>query len=278
MILGRTASTQERVERRGRLDRGSAVKGFVPAGAIRLIGWDRDSIVITGVVGRGEKFFFGGGRGGVKFGVEDSAIDAESQPSYFDVYLPKTSQVSVKTVSGTIVAVDVSGWFYTVAGRIEISGRSREIEAEAMDGSVFVTAIARWVRARTASGQIRLSGNIEDAAASSVSGPISVSTAGLVRGQFGSVTGNILFTAALPDRGVFSFDNHSGSVELRLRPAAIGNFSITTVQGSIENGLVAFQPAGAPRGRPQSLGFRLGSGGSYVTIRTYKGTIILGRS
>jgi DUF4097 and DUF4098 domain-containing protein YvlB len=178
-------------------------------------------------------------------------------------------------VSANIQAVDASGWFYTVGGSISVAGRVGEVEAEAMDGSVSVTATARWVRARTASGTLRLTGDIEDATASSITGSVFISSSGLARGQFGSVTGDIVFTAPLEEGGVFSFDNHSGSVELRLAPSAAGSFSVTTISGVIENALVAARPAGGQTGRGQSIVFRLGSGGSHVTIRTFKGTIRL---
>jgi hypothetical protein len=122
---------------------------------------------------------------------------------------------------------------------------------------------------------VRLTGAIEDAAASSITGPMSISSSGIARGQFGSVTGDIVFSAPLGERGVFSFDNHSGSVELRLAPSAAGSFSVTTISGVIENDIVAARPAAGEAGRGQTIAFRLGEGGSHVTIRTFKGTIRL---
>jgi len=266
---------QTSVERRIALDPGAAIKGFVPAGSVRIIGWDRDSLVITGTVSSSDRFYFGGGRSGVKFGIEARSSGAESHPSRLVIHLPRSSQLSMKGVSANIQAVDASGWFYTVGGNIDIAGRVGEIEAEAMDGNVSVSATARWVRARTASGTLRLTGAIEDAAASSITGQIFVSSRGIVRGQFGSVTGDIVFTAPLGERGIFSFDNHSGSVELRLAPSAAGTFSVTTISGVIENAVVAARPAAGQAGRGQTIAFRLGDGGSHVTIRTFKGTVRL---
>ena len=269
------APAQTSVERRMALNPGAAVKGFVPAGTVRIIGWDRDSLVITGSVAPSERFYFGGGRAGVKFGVEARSAGAESRPSHLVIHVPKRSQISMKGASANIQAVDASGWFYTVGGNISVAGRVGEVEAEAMDGSVSVTATARWVRARTVSGTMRLTGDIEDATASSITGRVFISSSGLARGQFGSVTGDIVFTAPLGEGGVFSFDNHSGSVELRLARSAAGSFSVTTISGAIENALVAARPAGGQSGRGQSIVFRLGNGGSHVTIRTFKGTIRL---
>ena len=274
-MLASTVPAQTSVERRIALNPGAAIKGFVPAGSVRIIGWDRDSLVITGSVAASDRFYFGGGRSGVKFGIESRSSGAESPPSRLVVHLPRSSQLSMKGVSASIRAVDASGWFYTVGGDIDIVGRVGEVEAEAMDGNVSVSATARWVRARTASGTVRLTGTIEDAAASSVTGPIFVSSSGVVRGQFGSVAGDIVFTAPLGERGIFSFDNHSGTVELRLGSSAAGTFSVTTISGVIENAVIAARPALGQSGRGQTIAFRLGDGGSHVTIRTFKGTVRL---
>jgi hypothetical protein len=270
-----SVSAQTSVERRIALNPGASIKGFVPAGSVRVIGWDRDSLVITGTVSSGDQFYFGGGRSGVKFGIEARSPGGESRPSRLVIHLPRSSPLSMKGVSANLQAVDASGWFYTVGGNIDIAGRVGEVEAEAMDGNVSVSATARWIRARTASGTLRLTGAIEDAAASSITGPLFVSSSGIVRGQFGSVTGDIVFTAPLGERGIFSFDDHSGSVELRLAPSAAGTFSVTTISGVIENEVIAARPAAGQTGRGQTIAFRLGDGGAHVTIRTFKGTVRL---
>lgn len=277
MTLGTStpAQTQTRVERRVPLDRDGMVKAFVPAGTVTIVGWDRDSLVITGTVAQGERFYFGGGRAGVKFGVEPQSPNAESRPAHLVIHLPRNSSLSMRGVSATIQATDASGSFYSVGGDITIAGRVGEVDVEAMDGDISILAHARWAHARTTSGEVRLGGEIEDAAASSVTGRVFVSTTGLTSGQFGSVTGDIVFAAPLGAGGAFSFDDHSGAVELQLQPSAAGSFSLTTISGSIENDVAAARPAAGSGGRGQTLAFRLGTGGPHVTVRTFKGPIRL---
>lgn len=275
MVVAERAVAQAHVERRVALNAGAMIKGFVPAGSVRIIGWDRDSLVITGSIASADRLFFGGGGAGVKFVVESRSGGAESPATHLVIHLPRKSQMSMKGVSATIEATDASGSFYSVSGDVTIAGDVGEVEAEAMDGSVTVTAHARWVRARTASGTLRLTGEIVDAAASSITGPVFVSSSGLASGQFGSVAGDIVFAAPLREGGVFAFDNHSGAIELRLGPSAAGSFSMTTIAGRIENEMVATRPAGGQSGRGQSVAFQLGVGGSHVTVRTFKGTIRL---
>lgn len=271
------AHAQGRIERRMAVNPNASVKAFVPAGSVRLVGWDRDSLVIVGTLGRGAHFSFGGDRRGVKFDVSDDAPSQNSQPSHFDVYVPRASRVSVKCVSANIDASDVSGWFYTVRGHIQLRGHASEVEAEAMDGDIAMDVTAPWVRARTGSGTLRLGGRVQDAAASSVTGPVMISAVGLRRGNFGSVTGNVLFEAPLGEGGIFDFDDHSGTVELRLPPTTAGSFQLTTIEGTIDNNITSLRPASMGTGRGQTLAFRIGTGGAHVTVRTFKGAIRLRR-
>lgn len=271
------AHAQGRIERRLAFNPNASVKAFVPAGSVRLVGWDRDSLVIIGTLGRGAHFSFGGDRRGAKFEVSDDASGQNSRPSHFDVYVPKASRVGVKCVSANIDASDVSGWFYTVSGHIHLRGSASEVEAEAMDGDVAVAVSAPWVRARTGSGTLRLGGRVQDAAASSITGAVMISAAGLTRGQFGSVTGNVLFEAPLGEGGIFDFDDHSGTVELRLPPTTAGSFQLTTIEGTIDNNITSLRPASMGASRGETLAFRIGTGGAHVTVRTFKGAIRLRR-
>jgi hypothetical protein len=267
-------SSGQRIERRLAVGANASIKAFVPTGSVSVVTWDRDSVVVTGTVADGETFFFGGNRRGAKFGVEGSN-SRESAPSHLVIHVPTTSLVSIKCASADIDATNASGWFYTVDGNIRLSGHSREVEAEAMSGDITMTVSAPWVRARTGSGTLTLGGQVTDADASSITGPVLISAAGLTRGKFGSVTGNVVFAAALGDGGIFDFDNHSGAVELRLPSATAGSFQLTTVEGTIDDNITALKPASLSASRGQTLAFRLGSGGAHVTVRTFKGTIRL---
>ena len=155
-VASGSAGAQLPVLRARALDATAAVKIFNPAGSIRLVGWDRDSIVVRGRVARGERFFFGGSASGVKLGIEDATIGADSRPSELVVYLPRASRISAKSASADIAGIDVSGWFYSVTGSIRLAGAATSIEAETMDGSIDPDDAVPWVRARTGNGTLPL--------------------------------------------------------------------------------------------------------------------------
>jgi hypothetical protein len=73
----------------------AALKMWHPAGRVRLIAWDRDSVVVRGRVARKEHFFFGGDTTAFKLGIEGRQASATDKGSDVVVYLPRRCKVSV---------------------------------------------------------------------------------------------------------------------------------------------------------------------------------------
>ena len=272
-----TVGAQQKIQRRIAVNPDVSVKVWIPSGSIRLVGWDRDSLVVEGTIGAGGTLYFGGAGSAAKFGVEDATGVNPSIGTMLVAYLPRGARVSVRSVTGSIEATDISGAFNTVGGDIRISGTAQEVNAEAMDGDVRIDAAAPHVRARTASGSLTVGGRSEDIAASTVSGAMTVETRGIVQGRFESVTGSITLGARL-DRGAgIEIDNHSGSVELRLQSPLAGDLDLTSVTGKITNGLDKRLPVAGSKGKGQELKLDTGRAGPSITVRTFKGPIVLRR-
>jgi hypothetical protein len=250
----------------------AAFKIWVPDGEIRMIAWDRDSLVVRGHIARGDNFFLGGNPAGMKFGVEHPGTDGSEGKSTIVVYLPRAAQVSVKTVTATLTATNVSGSFYSVSGSMRLSGASSSVEAETMTGSLDLDVATPWLRARTGDGHLLLRGAPEDVDVSTVGGTLDVATTAVRRGQFGSVSGDIHYAGAPLFGAIMEFSSHSGNVELMMPRSVSGVFMLTSITGLIENGLSNLRPVAS---QPHSLRVSLGRGGSQVTVRTYKGSIRL---
>jgi len=249
------------------------VKLWNPAGSVRIVGWDRDSIVVRGRVTVGQRFFFGGSADGVKLGLEDRVDGGDSPPADLVVYVPRRARLSVRTASASITATDASGAFYSVSGAVQISGAASSVEAETMDGDMILDVATPWIRARTGDGRLLIRGNPESVDASTVAGALDVATPGLRRGRFASVTGNIRLLGAPAADGILDLSNHGGSVDLLLPRGAGGVFDLSTVTGEIENAFTRVRPVADNGGR--SLHVELGRGGGHVTVRTFRGTIRL---
>lgn len=252
------------------LDSRASVKVFNPTGAVQLVGWDRDSLEVRGIVSPRSGYYVAGDAKGVKLGVNEA--DAGAPPAHGDItiHLPRGASVSVKTVNGAIDATDATGWFYTIAGAVRMRGTAKSIEIETMRGDVELNAAVPWLRARAGSGHVSVHGAAQDVDVSTISGSLDVATGEIARGQFASVSGDIHCVGAPAAGAILDFSDHSGAVEFALPRSATGRFTLSSVTGTIVNGFTSVRPVSRDQ---RSVRFTLGRGDADVTVRTFKGAI-----
>jgi hypothetical protein len=253
------------------------IKIFSPAGSVRITAWDKDSLIVRGRVARGEHFYLSGDHKGIKLGIMQHTDDAMPAPSTFEIMVPRGSSVSVKTVTADVTASGVSGWFYSVSGKLALDGTARDVDAQTIDGDIMLALTAPVVRAQTGDGKITMRGAPEDVDLSTVGGALDVETPFIVRGRFASVAGEIRFTGAPVAGGVLDFTNHSGAVVMVMPRDVAGVFELSTIMGTIANGMSAVRAINAPSGQGSSVRITLGGreGAGRVTVRTFLGGIVL---
>jgi DUF4097 and DUF4098 domain-containing protein YvlB len=243
------------------------IKIYNPTGRTRFVGWDRDSLLVRGKLARRSDFSCGGGGMGAKLNIAETSGRAD-----LVMYLPRRGSVSVKSISADIVGENISGWFYSVSGNIRLSGHATSIEAESMNGNLDLNVSVPWIKARTGGGHLLLRGEPQDADVSTVGGTLSIATNTVLRGQFGSVTGDIHYASTPAASAIIEFSSHSGTVDLLMPAAASAAVSLSSISGSIENGFTSIRPTSAS---PRSMKISLGRGDAQLTVRTFKGTIRL---
>ncbi len=274
--LTSTAAAQSRFNRRLPLAPEGTIRIHNLAGIVRLHGWDRDSIVATGEVGRGSKgFFMGGDRTAVKLGIDIPNDDVTTaEPSTLDVWVPAGSRVRVKSTRGMIVVDGVTGALDlgSTSGNITVTGVPRELTVETMDGDIELDGAIVWLRARSAGGDITIRGGAEDLVSASVSGAVTV-TGGPVRAaRLETMTGNIVFEASIARGAVLDLGTHSGAVRVLLPKGSTPTVEATTVAAPIDNNLT---PQRAMiRGDGRELALSLG-GDARLTVRSFKGAVTL---
>lgn len=249
--------------------------------SVRIIGWDKDSIALTGGIGAGSRMDGGALAGvgpvqGMKFFVE-APDEAAVRANKFELRVPARARVWIKAGSADIEASGVTGGLdlNIVGGSVRVSGKPRELIVESMDGGVTVDGTPEFARLKTATGDIELQGGGEDVTLTTVSGAIRASDGTVQRGRFESVTGPITYAATLARGGDVRFDTHSGSIELRLAPRAELEVDAASVTGTIENAWNRSRPVAGREGRGMELGTSSGMGGGRVSIRSFKGSIRL---
>jgi len=270
-------ATGQRVERKLAIDPDASIRIYNLNGSVRVEGWDRDTISVVATIGDPLKnrFFFGGGVHGAKMGIE-SPMELDQAPAHLIVKVPTRARLWIKAatasidLSGLEGGVDVS----STSGNIRFEGNPDQLNLETMDGSIEVTATGPWIRTKTASGAITLRGQGEDVGATTVSGDINLLSTGMRRLRMETVSGRLNFSGSLARDGALTAESHSGPVDLLLPADLSAEFDLTTYQGTITNG---FAPERRPtrQGEGQELHITVDTGTANVTVRTFKGPIIL---
>ncbi|MGH7586845.1 MAG: hypothetical protein ACREMH_11395 [Gemmatimonadales bacterium] len=279
LALVAPAAAAQEISRGFRIDDDAAIRIFNLGGTITVRGWDRDSIAITGRVPAADATFYAGGQGaGAKLGVEPKGKGTVPPRSDLRVFVPRNARVWIKTDEAVIDVAGVAGQVdaFSVGGRVKVTGPVRALSIESMDGAVEVEGQMGWVRLKSAGGAVRFSGASDDLAASSVSGTVVVAAIRVGRGRIETVTGDIRFSG-LPERtGTLAFETHAGRTEVLLPRNAAVDVDLNTLGGTITNTFTQRQPKPGQAGRGSVLTFATDIGGAAVSVRSFKGDILVG--
>src|SRR6266704_3802226 len=286
-LLARPGTAQERVEARFALDGRGSVRIMNPFGRIRVTGWDSESLAVSGRLAPQAGRFYAAGDAQVrKLGVDVPLEQGAAGRAELEVRVPRRASVWVKSATADIAVEGVDGTLdlSSVSGAVHVVGTPQDVTAETMDGDVEIAGGTGRARVKTVSGGILLRGASEDLGASTLSGTIVVRAAGwqrggtgVQRGKFESVTGDIRFEGDVGRGGVVELESQSGKVEVRVPPppSTVADFDLLTIGGSISNTLTAAAPQQRAAGIGQELRFSTGTGGAQITVRSFKGPILL---
>jgi hypothetical protein len=279
-LFSNSALAQRKLNERRAVVPNGFMRIFSLSGSVTVIGWDRDSLVVTGTVWEpsGDRFAVGVTPKGAKLGLWSDS-DAPTKPSHIVVYVPSRSQVWVKTTSADIRVSKVSGGLdlFSVSGSITIGDAPREVYAETMGGDVVLDANTSSARIKTAGGTLRVTGTIADLTAVTVSGPINVASANFQRARIESVDGDIRISGAIPRGSGLDVTNHAGAIDLLLPPDATADFAVSLYSGELVDEFgVAKKQVGGSKMKARELVFALGEKPvARVSLRSFKGRIAL---
>lgn len=255
-----------------------SIKLFAAVGDIRVIGWDRDSVELTGIVPTGVKAqLFGGSPSerarGLKMFVE-APSEQSGREGKLVLRVPHGARVWLKTGSADMDVTGVTGGLdmNVVGGSITVHGSPREVRAESMDGSVTIDGAPEWLRAKTATGDIMIRGGM-DVGASTISGTIRTSGGEVERAKLESTTGAISFASRLARGASVELETHSGPIDIQVSFKADVDLDVATMTGAIDNQWSRPRPVAGREGRGMTLQTSGGMGGPKIAARSFKGTV-----
>ena len=272
-----SAGAQQAITRGWPLNADGAVKIHNDVGTVRVIGWDRDSVALSGTVATGVSIFGGGDRTGVKLGVEGK-MSKNLSASDLVVYVPARARVWIRTASSSVDvsayagALDVS----SVSGAVKVQGTPAELRVESMNGALDITASPAYLRLKSATGAISWNGSSDDVGITSVSGRTTVNAGSVQRGRFESIDGEIRYSGSVRANGSIAVDTHSGNVLLAFTQGTSVQLDVSA-RGCELFGVTQGQERAAktplpPKGYFKALGKPSVTAPSF-TVRTYKGYV-----
>jgi len=248
------------------------------SGSVTVTGWDRDSVAVTGTLGRNvEELIFERNGDKVKIKVEVPRRGGRGIDSDLNINVPKGSSLDIGTVSAHIEVTEVSGeqGLHAVSGNIATEYFGEDVSAESVSGDVEVSGnnADGEVEASTVSGSVtvfRASGSVS---AESVSGRVTVDEGSFERAELGSVNGRVSFGGELRDGGRLEIETVNGPVIIKFTNDVSGRFDIDTLNGAIKSCDGPKAKRTSKYGPGWELEYETGDGDSRVDVSTINGGV-----
>ena len=160
----------------------------------------------------------------------------------------------------------------TVSANIDVTGLRGDVRLESVSGNVTVDT-AGSVRAKTVSGEVKVKSGGPDVDASSVSGDLEIAAATLKDAQFETVSGDIRIDAGTAPQGRLDAKAVSGTIELRIPAGAGADFDVSTFSGDIRNELGPEARRKSEHGPGMELRFQSGDGSARMYLKSFSGDV-----
>jgi DUF4097 and DUF4098 domain-containing protein YvlB len=267
----------ERVDARRAAATDAIVEIDGAGGSLRIVGWDKAEVWVTGTLGDGaEGLELSGSSRRISVDVETMG-HPDSVKSDLEVHVPAGARVEVSAMSADITVTSVTGTVTadTVAGDVSVTGSAKEISLESVNGSVTAACACARAHVESVNGAVTVTGGHGEIEASTVNGALTVTGGKFERAKLETVNGRITFDGELVPRATLGIESVGGSVELRLPAGTDADFTINTFSGSIRNDWGEEGRRTSRYTREQELSFTAGSGGASVDVQTLSGNVIL---
>lgn len=246
------------------------------AGEIKIKGWQRNEVHLTGKLG-------------------DSVDELEINASGANLQITVVNR-DERNIDSTVLVLRVPAGAnieaYAVSADIEISGMDTEkLTATSVSGDVEVQAKSQWVSlesvsgdvgfsgqtprisAESVSGDIELSGLSGDIEATTVSGDMQLAVEVMDNGKFETVSGDIRISAQLSASGRLSAESMSGDVVVSLPASQSGLFRAQSFSGRITTDFGSVSQA--KHGPGSHLKHMAGNDGAEIRLESFSGNIKL---
>lgn len=309
LLAAAPAQAQRQVNERADASASGAVEIMMHQGSLRVVGWNRREVQVTGTVSRADdrvELERGGNSVQVRVAGRRGGRGGHAN---LEVRVPAGSRLEVTAQSAPITISGVTGAIEAVShsGGVRVQGNPRTVEIVSHSGGVTVDGQTDRLSVTAMSGPVRVNGNVRQRAeieamsgpvdlagtvgevdVTALSGPVRIANAtGRVeveaisgnvtlngtrlRGNVETVSGNIVVSGSVG--GALNLESHGGNVELKLPDGAGAQVQVSTFNGGFRSDF----GEGTVRGSRGDRHVAIGRGGPTVSITTFSGGVKLSR-
>ena len=246
------------------------------AGIVRVTGWDKREVKVTGELGDGAdrvEVRAEYGRVLVRVLMPRSSTTANTE---LIVNAPADSRLEVETVSAAVQIANMSGSqrVNTVSGDVITFSAGDKLQVKSASGDVTVTGNGKTYDATVSSvsGDVSIKGLTGEVNAKSVSGDVSLKGIDISQVRLSSTTGNLLLEASVNSAPDLVLESISGDVQIEIDGDLSGEFNLKTTSGEIKP-CFGLEPVKDEYGAGQSLLHSEDGGEAQVRVKTMSGNI-----
>jgi DUF4097 and DUF4098 domain-containing protein YvlB len=266
------------ISERAAADPAGSVEVSNVAGTVRVSGWDRNEVEVTGELGDGaEKLEFAVADKVTRIKVILPRKASNVEDTNLVIRVPAASRLSVNTVSADIEVQGLLGAqrLQSVSADILTAAAGEDVECKSVSGDVAVNGSFKkgLLTITTVSGDataLRVAGEVN---ANTVSGDITLGLGDTNRSRVRSTSGDLTMAALLAADGRLDAESISGDVRLELVGAVNAEFDISSFNGEIRNCFGPKAVSTSEYAPGKELRFREGQGSAHVRIKTLNGDI-----
>ncbi|WP_372391145.1 DUF4097 domain-containing protein [Xanthomonas sp. NCPPB 3582] len=270
------ATAQNAVNQSHPLARGGRVELENIAGKIRVRGWDRDEVTLTGTLGEGQRLDVDASSNRLQFEVIYPRNSHNGRGAQLELRVPRGALLQVDAVSASVDVdqVDLATLqLKSVSGDVVASGRARETQLETVSGQLRSTVNSARVTLGTVSGEIDAQAGASGVVSvESVSGQIRIGAGQVSQLRSESVSGATALTVAgLAPGGSISAESVSGTITLGVPRNVSAALDVDVFSGDIRS--VVGKVERPEYGPGKHLRTTLGGGNGDIKLESHSGSV-----
>lgn len=277
------ATVEEKTSQSFALDQNGKIKVQNISGDISVKTWDKDEVQVEAIkVGRSEEE------------LSRVTVDISSKSDYlrievdhkkgrhgtsvsvsFNLVVPESAKVDIKTVSGDVRAEGLKGEFeaQSVSGDVEIENMGNNVQCVSVSGKILALHVTGEAELQTVSGKIEATTIVGSIEAETVSGDIILENVSDAREiEANSVSGDLHYDGELKGEGRYTLKSHSGDVILKLPESSSFQLEAKTFSGKIRSD---FEMTIKDYVNTRKIQGTVGDGGAELELGTFSGNIIV---